>query len=155
MLSVTAVNVNTWTVTRGQDGTTAAAHASGTAVTYTTKDKAVEDNVWFKGALARAVRTAFAQTPGPMLVWAIRVNPADAANALPNALAEVAKLDVQIVILANTPLVSQTVGQPEIELLSTHVDTVSKTGSDGKERIGVAMLGNGVSPTVITAKMSS
>jgi hypothetical protein len=154
-LLVTAVNANTWTVTRGQAGTTAAAHANGTAVGYATKDKAVDDPTWFKGALAQSVRTAFAQTPGPMLVWAIRVNPAEAANALPNALAEVAKLDVQIVILANTPLVSQTVGQTEIELLSTHVDTVSKTGSDGKERIGVAMLGNSVSPTVITVKMSS
>jgi hypothetical protein len=90
-----------------------------------------------------------------MLVWAVRINPTEVANALPNALAEVAKLDVQIVTLANTPLVSSTVGQTEIELLSTHVDTVSKTGSDGKERIGVAMLGNGVSPTVITAKMST
>jgi hypothetical protein len=155
-LLVTTVNANnTWTVTRGQAGTTAAAHANGTAVGYATKDKAVDDTSWFKGALARSVRTAFAQTPGPMLVWAIRVNPAEGANALANALAEVAKLDVQIVILSNTPLVSPTVGQTEIELLSTHVDTVSKTGSDGKERIGVAMLGNGASPTVITAKMSS
>jgi hypothetical protein len=125
------------------------------------KDKPVDDVTWFQGDLGRAVRTAFAQTPGPTTVWAVRTDPADKDNALANALAEVAKLDVQIVTLANTRLMpgaqgQSARGQTEIELLSSHVDTVSKTGGDGKERIGVAMLGKDVTDlTVITTKMST
>jgi hypothetical protein len=119
------------------------------------KGKAVDDVTWFQGALGKAVRKAFEQTPGPTTVWAVRTDPADAANAIPNALAEVAKLDVQIVVLANTPLKSATDGKTEIELLAGHVNTVSNTGGDGKERIGVAMLGNGVTNTqLVTTNMA-
>jgi hypothetical protein len=118
------------------------------------KGKAVDDVAWFQGALGRAVRKAFEQTPGPTTVWAVRTDPAD-ANAIPNALAEVSKLDVQIVVLANIPLKSATDGKAEIELLASHVNTVSNTGGDGKERIGVAMLGNGVTNTqLVTTNMS-
>jgi hypothetical protein len=85
----------------------------------------------------------------------VRFDPAD-GNSLASALAEVAKLDVQIVLLANTPLVSNVVGRAEIELLASHVNTVSKTGGDGKERIGIAMLGRDVAdPNVVTGNMSS
>jgi hypothetical protein len=119
------------------------------------KGKAVDDAAWFQGALGKAVRKAFEQTPGPTTVWAVRTDPADAANAIPNALVEVAKLDVQIVVLANTPLKSATDGKTEIELLASHVNTVSNTGGDGKERIGVAMLGNGVTNTqLVTTNMA-
>src|SRR5439155_7000554 len=52
--------------------------------------------------------------------------------------AEVAQLDVQIVCLANMPL--NNANQATVEKLATHVTTVSNTGGDGKERIGVAML---------------
>jgi len=160
VMQVTALAANSLTVTRAANGTTAASHANGAEVVYTTKDKAVDDSstppTWFKGNLAAAVRKTFEQTPGPTTVWAVRENPADGNNALANAFAEVAKLDVQIVLLANTPLISNAVGRTEIELLSAHVNTVSKTGGDGKERIGVAMLGKDVAdPAVVTGNMST
>lgn len=114
----------------------------------------IDDLKWFKGNLGASVRTAFNQSPGPMTVWAVRTDPADntaaePTKALTNALAEVAKLDVQLVVLANTPLASATAGKAEIESLSAHVSTVSRTGGDGKERIGVAMLGKSVTDTAI------
>lgn len=119
------------------------------------KDKPVYDTAWFKGSLGNSVRKAFEQSPGPTTVWAVRTDTADAGNAIPNALAEVAKLDVQIVALANKPLKSATEGKDEVELLASHVSTVSKTGADGKERIGIAMLGKGITdPSVITSNMS-
>jgi hypothetical protein len=68
----------------------------------------------------------------------VRRNPAD-TNVVAESLKEVAKLDVQIVTLANTPL-SQTLGTVEIKALLDHVVTVFNTGGDGKERIGVVML---------------
>jgi hypothetical protein len=155
-LTVTAINGTSLTVTRGVGGTTAVAHANGALVVYMSQDKAVEDPSWFKGNLANSVRKAFEQTPGTSLVWAVRTDPANTAAPLANALAAVAKLDVQIVTIANTPLVSAAQGRPEIELLSSHVNAVSKTGGDGKERIGVAMLGKDVTDaSVITANMSN
>jgi hypothetical protein len=46
-------------------------------------------------------------------------------------------------------------GAVDIEALASHVYTVSNTGGDGKERIGVAMLGKGVTdPTIISTNMS-
>jgi hypothetical protein len=156
VMRVTAAAANSLTVTRSAAGTTAAAHAIGVDVVYSTRDKPVDDDTWFRGNLGSAVRKAFEQTPGPTTIWAVRADPADANNTFPNALAEVAKLDVQIVLLANTPLVSSAVGRTEIELLSSHVNTVSKTGGDGKERIGVAMLAKDLAdPTVVTGNMSN
>jgi hypothetical protein len=117
--------------------------------------KPVDDVGWFKGDLGRSVRKAFEQTPGPTTVWAVRTNPAQGANAIPNALAEVGKLDVQIVTLANKGLGPAAVNRTEIELLASHVSTVSKTGSDGKERIGVAMLAKDVTDVaLVTSNMS-
>src|ERR1700694_913310 len=115
----------------------------------------VDDPKWFKGDLARSVQKAFAQSPGPTTVYAVQTDSADGANAIPNALALVANLNVQIVTLANIPLKDAATGKTEIELLAGHVNTVSSTGGDGKERIGVAMLAKGVTdPTVITSNMS-
>jgi len=119
------------------------------------KDKAVDEVAWFKGNLGNSIRKAFEQTPGPTTVWAVRTDSADGNDAVKKALAEVAKLDVQIVTLANIPLKSATDGEAEIKALASHVNTVSKTGGDGKERIGVAMLGKGVAdPSVIKPDMS-
>ncbi|MEI7993343.1 MAG: hypothetical protein WCH01_00435 [Methylococcaceae bacterium] len=88
-------------------------------------------------------------------MWAVRTDPSDGNTAVAKALAEVAKLDVQIITIANTPLVSTTVGKSEIEALASHVSTVSKTGSDGKERIGVAMLSkDATDASAITGNMS-
>jgi hypothetical protein len=120
------------------------------------KDKPVDDVTWFNGDLGKSVRKTFDQTPGPTTVWAVRTDPGDGDNSIAKALDEVAKLDVQIVTLANTPLLSAEEGRTEIELLSSHVNTVSKTGGDGKERIGVAMLGKDVrAPAIITGNMSN
>jgi hypothetical protein len=120
------------------------------------QDKAIDNVAWFQGGLGKSVRKAFEQTPGPTTVWAVRTDPDDAANALANALTEVAKLDVQIVTLANTSLKSATEGKNEIEALSGHVNTVSNNGADGKERIGVAMLAKDVTDTkIITGNMSN
>jgi len=120
--------------------------------------KAVDDVGWFAGPLGNSVKTAFAQSPGPTTVWAVATDPADAGNALANGLAEVAKINVQIVVVANTPVAGTAaapVGRAEIEALATHCNTVSNIGGDGKERIGAAMLGNGITDTsLITATMS-
>jgi hypothetical protein len=125
------------------------------AATPADQGKPVDDVAWFRGDLGKAVRKAFEQSPGPTTVWAVRTNPAQAADAIPNALTEVAKLNVQIVTLANKGLGPANANRTEIELLASHVSTVSRTGSDGKERIGVAMLAKDVTdPEVITANMS-
>jgi hypothetical protein len=120
--------------------------------------KAVDDLGWFNGPVGNSVKTAFAQSPGPTTIWAVATDPADAGNALANGLAEVAKINVQIVVVANTPVAGTAatpLGRAEIEALATHCNTVSNTGGDGKERIGVAMLGNGITDTtLITATMS-
>jgi hypothetical protein len=114
------------------------------------KDKPVDDNGWFAGDLAKSVRKIFSQSPGPTTVWAVRTDAADGANAVANALAEVGKLDVQIVVLANTPLNAGNAAA--VDALADHVTTVSNTGADGKERIGVAMLAkDSADPTPIAA----
>jgi hypothetical protein len=118
----------------------------------------VDDPGWFNGALAESVKRAFAQSPGPTTVWAIATDPADGGNAVANGLAAAAKLNVQIVVLANTPLAgtpAAPLGRTDLEALAVHCNTVSNTGSDGKERIGVAMLGNGITDTsLISATMA-
>jgi len=119
------------------------------------KDKPIDDPTWFQGALGASVKTVLAQTPGPTKVWAVRSNPGD-ATPLATALAVVAKLNVQIVTMANTPLTNVAANKTAVETLSDHVNTVSATGGDGMERIGVAMLGKGVTDTsLVSAKMSN
>ncbi|MCA1705894.1 MAG: hypothetical protein LC808_22595 [Actinobacteria bacterium] len=94
------------------------------------------------GDLGEAVALAFAQSPGPSLVSAVRVN--EQTPDWKAALDIVANLDVQLVVLANTPLNATTgkVDAPEGALVSLakHVVSVSETGGDGKQRMGVAML---------------
>ncbi|NUR32061.1 MAG: hypothetical protein HOV83_40495 [Catenulispora sp.] len=86
--------------------------------------------------LEAAVAIAFRQSPPPTTVWGVQV---DAANpGWDEALAAVALLDVQLVVLAHTPL--NAANAAVLGKLATHVATVSATGGDGKERIGVAML---------------
>jgi len=86
--------------------------------------------------LAAAIALAFGQSPPPTTVWGVQV---DGTNPDWDAgLSAVANLNVQIVCLANVPL--NQANTALIGKLATHVDTVSNTGGDGKERIGVAML---------------
>ena len=119
--------------------------------------KPVDDAGWFKGDLGKSIRKAFAQTPGPLLVWAVKTKSAGTGASedqpVKDALSLVGKLDVQIVVLANTPLepaasgsggaAAQAVNLKQIEALAEHVNNLSERGGDGKERIGVAMLGKG------------
>lgn len=132
---------------------------SGDAIQFSNPNNGlpVDDPGWFQGPLGDSVKMAFAQSPSPTTVWAIATDPLDGASAVANGLAEAAKLNVQIVALANMPLIGSGAGQgkAEIEALAAHCNTVSSTGGDGKERIGVAMLGNGVTDTsLISASMA-
>jgi hypothetical protein len=94
------------------------------------------------GELGDAIALAFAQSPGPTLVWGVRV--ADATPNIIGALDVVATLDAQLVVLANTPLTAATAAggatPGALTALAQHVSSVSESGSDGQERIGVAML---------------
>lgn len=106
---------------------------------------------WFQGDLGNAVRIAFQQRPGPSKVVAVKV--ADNTD-LTDAFTAISTLSVQIVTIANLPL-TDSAGTAQIEALASHVNTVSNTGGDGKERIGVAMLGNAITDTnLITGAMS-
>ncbi|MFL6118351.1 hypothetical protein, partial [Actinophytocola sp.] len=128
--------------------TTSVTAAVAEAVAFTNPDDA-KDAV--PGELGDAIALAFAQTPGPTLVYGVPV-----ASETPDwagALAAVAALNVQLVVLANTPVTAETTPKDApIKLLSDHVAAVSNTGSDGMERMGVAMLDKGkTDPKVIIA----
>jgi hypothetical protein len=96
----------------------------------------------FPGDLGEAIALAFAQTPGPTLVYGV---PVDAtAPDWAHGLDAVTPLNVQLVALANMPMTAaNTATNGPIGLLSQHVTTVSNTGGDGMERMGVAMLTKG------------
>ncbi|MEW2175305.1 hypothetical protein AB0890_03085 [Streptomyces sp. NPDC005406] len=97
--------------------------------------------------LAAAISIAFRQTPPPTRIWGVQV--AYGSPDWEKGLKVAKELAVQIVVLANSPLGEQPATDHPVELLAKHVDTVSNTGGDGKERIGVAML----DPTLTAAKM--
>jgi hypothetical protein len=107
------------------------------------------------GALGDSIALAFAQSPGPALVYGVRVD-----SATPDwdaALALVATLDVQLVVVAQTPL-DATSGAADgpIGKLAAHVIAVSNTGPDGMERMGVAMLDKGATdPTVVNGALAT
>lgn len=109
------------------------------------------------GDLGASIGLAFRQSPGPSVVWGVRV---DDAPDYGTALDAVAALDVQLVVLANVPLDSASGtanGSPgAIALLARHVDEVSQTGGDGKERMGVAMLTKGsADPSIVNGALAS
>lgn len=106
------------------------------------------------GPLGEAVATALVQEPGPSEVWAVRqAQP----NAWDDALAKVAALNVQLVVVADTELAfttpagGQPTPSPAILKLAEHV---SAPAADGMERMGVAMLAKGASdPGVVTGTL--
>jgi len=104
--------------------------------------------------LASSIRMAFNQSPGPSLVYGV---PADTSGGGANwdaALKAVETLDVQLVMLANTPL--NTGNSAAIGKLADHVKTVSNTGADGMERMGVVMLASGATDvTVVTSDLAN
>jgi hypothetical protein len=104
-------------------------------------------------ALSAAIAMAFQQSPGPTLVYGVAVATVSGAPDWAAALTVVSSLDVQLVVLANVALDS-TSGNPgtspgAIVQLARHVASVSTTGGDGKERMGVAMLAKGSTDTTI------
>lgn len=101
------------------------------------------------GDLGNSIELCFQQTPGPSLIYGVRTgNGPDWTGALQT----ISALNVQIVVLANLPL-DGTSGASggAITLLANHVTTVSNTGADGQERIGVAMLAKGSTDTTVVA----
>jgi len=107
-------------------------------------------------ALTAALNLMFRQTPGPSRVWGVKAaGRATAAVADPAAaLAAIENLDAQFVVVAGTPLDDGS-GAPggAIGKLAAHVASVSNTGAEGKERMGVAMLAKGsADPAVVTGK---
>ncbi|WP_026531489.1 hypothetical protein [Arthrobacter sp. H41] len=105
------------------------------------------------GALGAAVAMAFAQSPGPNQVTAVCVD-----RTTPDWQAGLDALgtrDVQIVALADVPL-DTTSATGAISRLVDHVISVSQTGADGKERIGVAMLDrDATDPTIVAGGLAS
>src|SRR5262249_5283005 len=70
----------------------------------------------------------------------------------------VSALDVQLVTLAATPLDATSGAPPNgaVVQLANHVTTVSNTGGDGKERMGIAMLAKGATdPSVVTGALAN
>jgi hypothetical protein len=109
------------------------------------------------GDLGTAIALAFTQTPGPSVIYGVRTANGPDWTA---ALTAVSTLEVQLVLLANTVLnaASAAVGPPAgaILQLANHVTSVSNTGADGMERIGVAMLAKGATdPTIVSGTLAS
>jgi hypothetical protein len=101
--------------------------------------------------LTRSIQLAFGQAPGPSQVWGVR----SGAN-LDDVLTAIENLDVQFVVLANTPL-NATSGAAggAIAKLRDHVVNVSSSGGEGKERMGVAMLAKGATdPKVVSGALA-
>lgn len=128
--------------------TTSSTATPATPVAFTNPDDA---KTAFPGELGTAIALAFEQTPGPTLIYGVPV--ATAAPDWAGALGVVAALNVQLVVLANTPVNDTTTAEDgPIQLLSGHVSSVSTTGPDGMERMGVAMLAKGdTDPEIILA----
>lgn len=86
--------------------------------------------------LTRAIQLAFRQTPGPSRIWGVRTGADPAAG-----LAAAENLDVQFVVLANTVLDERTgAGDGPVSKLVKHVEEMSNTRGDGRERMAVVML---------------
>jgi len=99
--------------------------------------------------LENAIAIAFRQSPPPVTIWGIQVD--TATPDWDTALTAVSTLDAQIIVLANTPLTNTAASATLIGKLAGHVSTVSGTGGDGKERIGVVALDPGLTAPVAAA----
>jgi hypothetical protein len=105
-------------------------------------------------ALTRSINLAFRQAPGPSQMWGV---PTPTSGDVGPALTAVENLDVQFVVVADTPLdATSGAATGAIGKLVKHVGDVSDIDGDGKERMGVAMLKKGADdPTVITSTLAS
>ena len=107
------------------------------------------------GALGTSIALCFSQSPGPSVVTGVRVD-----STTPDwdaAFAALETADVQLVCVAATPLDATTgAAGGSIRKLADHVVSVSNTGADGAERMGVAMLVAGVTdPKVVSGALAS
>jgi hypothetical protein len=103
------------------------------------------------GDLGTSIQRCFLQTPGPSLVYGVRTDTSGGGPDWAAALNVVSGLPVQIVALANVPMTNAAIAAtgPIVQLVN-HVVSVSNTGNDGMERIGVAMLPRDASdPSVV------
>jgi hypothetical protein len=130
----------------------ATAGADNTPVAFTNPAAA---QAAFPGDLGNSIAMIFQQTPGPTLVYGVKTA---AGPDWVAALTQVETLDVQLVVLANTPLNAAAATAPNgaIVRLANHVTSVSNTGGDGKERMGVAMLVAGATdPTIVAGALAN
>lgn len=97
--------------------------------------------------LASSIRMAFNQSPGPSLVYGIPVGSSQGGPDWDAALKAVDTLDVQFVMLANSPLTAA--NSAALGTLADHVKSVSNTGGDGMERMGVLMLAKGITDATV------
>jgi hypothetical protein len=107
------------------------------------------------GPLGESIALAFAQSPGPTVIFGVRV---DSTTPDWNAAFDlVATLEAQLVTVAETPLDATTgAADGPIGKLAAHVIGVSNTGPDGMERMGVAMLDKGVTdPAMVTGALAT
>lgn len=107
------------------------------------------------GQLGESIALAFTQIPGPSQVTGVRVD--ESSPDWTAGLEVLSTHDVQIVALADMPLTTTSAGDGgAILALANHVVSVSNTGGDGMERIGVAMLAKGATdPTLVTGALAS
>ena len=107
------------------------------------------------GNLGTSIALAFAQSPGPTVVYGVRVD--ETTPDWATALAALGSVGVQIVCLALTELDATTgAASGAIQALADHVTSVSTTGADGMERIGVAMLAKGsTDPTILPGGLAT
>src|SRR5450432_1446681 len=127
--------------------------------TFTDPDTA---KATFPGNLGNSIALAFQQSPGPTVIYGIRTG---AGPDWVTALTTATTLDVQFVVLANTPVIAAnvapgtttgatTTADGAILQLSSHLIAIS--AEDGRERMGVAMLPKGVtdvSPVIANERM--
>ena len=108
------------------------------------------------GKLGTSIARLFAQSPGPTVAIGVRLD--SAAPNYATALETLSAENVQIVLVAQTPL-DATTGATDgaIGALCAHVVALSgDSGGDGKERIGVAMLAKGsADPAVVSGDLVS
>lgn len=150
----------------GTDGAVVPVTSPGVAVEAfgpaTVPDKNDPKKQVAHSSLTAALVTLFGQSPGPAQVFGVKVSgtATDPVTDPTAGLSAIETLDVQFVVLANTPLKAATttaaIDDGPIGRLAAHVTDVSEHGGEGKERMGVAMLAkDSADPSVVTGTLAS
>ncbi|WP_280449810.1 hypothetical protein [Nocardia brasiliensis] len=125
------------------DATAGTANAPVEITSPAEASKQFSANATAPSALTKSLITAMAQDPSPSRLWGIK------QGTVADALTAAEALDVQFVVLANTPLTAASAqAGGAVTALRDHVVTTSAAG-DGKERMGVAMLTKGVADAAL------